>query len=296
MATPPTESSASATSIGTESSASATSIGTESSASATSIGATEQTTAGGDGDWSGRLRSIAAAFQRLGHELTGAQAATVMEAVTQVAVQRVGGTRWASISLYQGTVVTTAAASDERARRADQIQHELGYGPSVDAVMEDTVYGCGDLAAEPRWPEFGRRVSAELGIHSMLAYRLALDTDEAIGSLNLYSDRRHAFDDEALAVGMLLATHGALAVSAASNRERAHQLQRALETSRDIGVAIGILMQQHKLTRSQAFDLLRIASQNINRKVHDIAVEVADTGVLALPRRMHPGQRREGPR
>jgi hypothetical protein len=250
--------------------------------------------------WSERLRSIAATFERLGHELAGAQAATVMEAVTQVAVQRVGGTRWASITLYQNKLLTTAAASDDRARRADAIQYEVGSGPCLDAAVDDTVYAPSDLPADTRWPEYGKRVFDELGVASMLSYRLALDTDNMIGSLNLYSDRPSAFDEEALALGMLLATHGALAVIAASNRERADQLQRALETSRDIGVAIGILMHQHKLSRSQAFDLLRIASQNSNRKVHEIAVDVADTGILTLPRRTDPvrpkAAQRPGPR
>jgi hypothetical protein len=180
----------------------------------------------------------------------------------------------------------------DRARRADEIQYEAGYGPALQRLVEDTVYAFGDIAADGRRPEQGRRRLTELGVASMLAYRLALENDQMIASLNLYAGRPHAFDDEALALGMLLATHGALAASAASNRERAHQLQRALETSRDIGMAIGILMHQHKLTRSQAFDLLRIASQNSNRKVHEIAVEVADTGVLTLPGRMHPEDRR----
>ena len=42
-------------------------------------------------------------------------------------------------------------------------------------------------------------------------------------------------------------------------------------------------MMKHKLTRQQAFDLLRVASQHSNRKLRDIAVEVADTGTLDLP-------------
>jgi hypothetical protein len=46
---------------------------------------------------------------------------------------------------------------------------------------------------------------------------------------------------------------------------------------------MGVLMNRHKISRSQAFDLLRVASQNTNRKLADIAVDVADTGVLDLP-------------
>jgi hypothetical protein len=43
-------------------------------------------------------------------------------------------------------------------------------------------------------------------------------------------------------------------------------------------------MTRYGLTRDQAFDLLRIASQHRNRKLSDIATEVAETGALELPR------------
>ena len=45
---------------------------------------------------------------------------------------------------------------------------------------------------------------------------------------------------------------------------------------------MGILMANGKLTSPQAFDQLRTASQNFNRRLRDIAADVAVTG--ALPR------------
>jgi AmiR/NasT family two-component response regulator len=63
-------------------------------------------------------------------------------------------------------------------------------------------------------------------------------------------------------------------------RERVDNLERALSSNRDIGTAVGVLVAQHKLTRDQAFDLLRIASQNTNRKLHDVALDVIDTGTV----------------
>jgi AmiR/NasT family two-component response regulator len=39
-------------------------------------------------------------------------------------------------------------------------------------------------------------------------------------------------------------------------------------------------MARHRITREQAFGLLRMASQNSNRKLHDVARDVADTGEL----------------
>ncbi|MCW2597788.1 MAG: hypothetical protein JWP39_3676, partial [Jatrophihabitans sp.] len=60
--------------------------------------------------------------------------------------------------------------------------------------------------------------------------------------------------------------------------ERITNLERALASNRDIGVAIGVLMGMHRVTREQAFDLIRVASQGKHRKLADVARDVADTG------------------
>ena len=46
---------------------------------------------------------------------------------------------------------------------------------------------------------------------------------------------------------------------------------------------MGILMGQHRITRDEAFSMLRVASQHSARKLSDLATEVADTGTLSLP-------------
>lgn len=56
------------------------------------------------------------------------------------------------------------------------------------------------------------------------------------------------------------------------------QLEAALEHSREIGAAVGVLMALHKLTREQAFDALRRASMAQNVKVHVLAARVLETG------------------
>jgi len=43
---------------------------------------------------------------------------------------------------------------------------------------------------------------------------------------------------------------------------------------------MGILMANGRLTSPQAFDQLRTASQNLNRRLHDIAADVAVNGTL----------------
>lgn len=63
---------------------------------------------------------------------------------------------------------------------------------------------------------------------------------------------------------------------------RAIQLEAALDHSRDIGAAIGILMGLSRLTRQQAFQELRRASMSRNVKLHVLATQVVETGSLEL--------------
>lgn len=60
--------------------------------------------------------------------------------------------------------------------------------------------------------------------------------------------------------------------------DRVRNLEVALTTNRDIGVAIGIVMTTRQVTKDTAFDLLRTASQHLNRKLRDVADQVISTG------------------
>jgi AmiR/NasT family two-component response regulator len=51
-------------------------------------------------------------------------------------------------------------------------------------------------------------------------------------------------------------------------------LTSALETNRDIGAAIGIVMVTREVEPEEAFDLLRRASQSSHTKLRDVAREV----------------------
>jgi hypothetical protein len=231
------------------------------------------------------LWQVATMFAELGLQLRASDARSAFDAVASVASRRISGASAASITVLREGRFHTVAASDERARQADLIQYEMGSGPCVDAILDSALYHPVDLRDDSRWPQYGARVSKELGWYSMLSYRLGSEVTghDVLAGLNIYSDRPRAFDQSAVEIGLLLATHAAAVVAAQTNRLRAENLQEALNTNRGIGVAIGVLMTRHKLTQPQAFDLLRIASQNTNRKIRDIAEEVALTGQLPTP-------------
>lgn len=57
-------------------------------------------------------------------------------------------------------------------------------------------------------------------------------------------------------------------------------LETALTSSREIGAAIGVLMNQRHIDADAAFGLLRTVSQNSHRKLRDVASDVLYTGTL----------------
>jgi response regulator NasT len=54
------------------------------------------------------------------------------------------------------------------------------------------------------------------------------------------------------------------------------QLQNALDNERDISIAIGITMVQHRLGRKTAFELLRKTARNQRCKLVELAVHIID--------------------
>lgn len=224
------------------------------------------------------------AFADLGSDLAphrGTDAA--LNVITRRAVRAVPRADCAAISKGLLGAFTTVAATDDLALRVDDIQYQLNSGPCVDAMVKDDIFRTADLTCDSRWPEFGPRAAADTGVRSMLCVRIVLEEEGPVAAINMYSSQPDAFDDSDQLVSTLLATHSAVALTSARRGHENEGLRRALATNRDIGAAIGILMNANKLDRDQAFDLLRISSQQNNRKLVDIAHLVIETGELDLP-------------
>lgn len=95
-----------------------------------------------------------------------------------------------------------------------------------------------------------------------------------------YSRQTNAFDEDSIAVAAILAAHAAIAMNTAHDRQRAENLEQALESNREIGMAMGVLMSSGLHTQQQAFDILRRASQRLNVKLRDVAATVVESGEL----------------
>ncbi|MFC6021340.1 GAF and ANTAR domain-containing protein [Plantactinospora solaniradicis] len=210
--------------------------------------------------------------------------ADTLNAIVAAAVETIPGARYAGMTVVRGRrAVDTRAATDDLVRRIDQVQRDAGQGPCLDAVYEQQTVRVSDLARETRWPHFTGR-GLELGVRSMLSFQLYVVHDN-LSALNLYSPEVGAFDDESEQVGLLFASHAAVAMAGA---RRQNDMDKAVATRDLIGQAKGILMERYRLTADQAFILLVRASQHTNIKVAEMARTLTQTGVFVPPARRGP--------
>jgi len=173
----------------------------------------------------------------------------------------------------------TIAASDELPRTVDALQYSLGEGPCLDAATGPAVLHSDDISADERWPRFGPRCAETLGVRSMLSVRLPVGGDDYAG-INFYSTEVGAFTTADVSVAAVIIPLAALAVESHLREHDHKHLSQALESSRHISTAVGIVMTTNRLSSEDAFALLRKTSMDLNRKLAHVAEEVNLTGTL----------------
>ncbi|MDQ2583903.1 histidine kinase [Saccharothrix yanglingensis] len=206
-----------------------------------------------------------------------------LQGIVDAAVDTVPGARYAGLSVVRGrgSMSTVAASDDDLVGKVDQAQIDFGQGPCLDALYDRNTVSLPDMAQERRWPEFATR-AAELGVGSMLSFQLYITSDD-LGALNLYSHDTNAFTDQSEQVGLLFAAHAAVAMADA---QKIAGLSHAIDNRDLIGQAKGILMERHRLTGDQAFNVLVRASQQTNTKLVHVAAYLVGSGELITePRR-----------
>jgi GAF domain-containing protein len=196
----------------------------------------------------------------------------IYQHLVDTAPRVVAGCDHASLMLARGDGYETAAASDEVARHVDALERELGEGPCVDAIDDEAGQVDTDISTHSTWPRLAERVLAETPVRGMAGYRIVIE-GRKIGALNLFSDTAGALEtggDE----GIVLSAFASIALGSVANRERADSLRRGLESNREVGKAIGLLMAAHEIGSVEAFELLRRASNDMNMKLTEVAREV----------------------
>ncbi|MGA9872217.1 MAG: GAF and ANTAR domain-containing protein [Rhodococcus sp. (in: high G+C Gram-positive bacteria)] len=157
--------------------------------------------------------------------------------------------------------------------RIDALQEQLGEGPCVDAARHEPVVRCDDLTIDDRWPRFVPD-AVEAEVRSTLSFQLYVG-ESSVGGLNLFSSTPHAFDDEDEELGLILATHAAMALYAANKTQ---QFTSALASRDIIGQAKGMIMERYKVDALRAFELLAKLSQDANVPVVELAEQLVATG------------------
>ncbi|MDT5322829.1 MAG: hypothetical protein QOD88_5351 [Mycobacterium sp.] len=193
----------------------------------------------------------------------------VVEGIVAAVTETVPGAEQAGVSLREGGILRTVAATGDLARRLNAIEHELDEGPCVQA--EHRSYRIDDMSTDTRWPRFAAAAHAH-GVRSMLGYRL-FTSGRTLGALDLYSSKLNAFNAESEVVGELFAAHAAIALIGSTQQA---EWKTALNSRDTIGMAKGILMHCERLTEELAFTLLVSTSQKANIKIHDLAVWLVD--------------------
>lgn len=238
-----------------------------------SVSASQQTLTGLDGAAWSCLQQLARALR-----VDEADRDATLYAIASSATTTINAAEAAGINLFTGNKFVPQAVHGEAPPVLDRVQQRTGGGPCIDASRDQCIVEIIEMAADARWPEF-TCCATELGVSSMLCLPLWID-DRTLGSLSLYARRPAAFDDTARNLAELFATHAALALGDAQRTER---LRRAMSNRDVIGQAKGILMERHGMNSEEAYELLVEASQRTNRKVADLAHELATTGRVVIP-------------
>ena len=209
----------------------------------------------------------------------------VYDTICRNAVAAVAGCDHASVMLRVGARVYTAGFSDPMAEHCDRIELELGEGPCIDAIDEDEPdqFLCPDLTTASRWPGLSARLLAETAIRGMGGFRIRME-GRKVGALNVFSNDAGALDAESMSQASVLAAFVSVAVTALDRGSQSLTLRRGLESNREIGKAMGLLMATHGVSEEQAFEMLSTLSQEMNVKLAQLAADVvADHGQRSTP-------------
>jgi GAF domain-containing protein len=196
-----------------------------------------------------------------------------LQTIVEVACHSVPGFDHAGISTVEKKGdITTRAFTGDLVLPLDKTQYVLREGPCSSVLQGTETVSVSRLKHEQRWPNYVPH-ARDAGVRSQMAVRLYLGED-TLGGINFYSTISDEVSDEAQALARLLATHAAIALGHAQERDT---FTGGLQARRVIGQAIGILMERYEMNEDRAFAFLLRASSHGNIKLRAVAEKlVAD--------------------
>lgn len=211
---------------------------------------------------------LAGWFGNMAHDLSSRDnVADTLHEICRLARDAIEACQAAGITqVHRRQRIEVPAATNETAERLHTLQYELGDGPCMDAAWEHHTVQIDDMTVEKRWPRFAAQAT-RMGVRSMLCLQLFTHED-TLGALNLFSDRPRAFDEHDRELGLIFASHAAVALAGA---QKEAGLEAAVRTRQIIGEASGILSERHDVTTTDAFRMLVKVSQDHNIKLRELA-------------------------
>jgi GAF domain-containing protein len=193
-----------------------------------------------------------------------------LQTIVEVACNSVPGFDQVGIATMEkkGEVETRAFTGD-LVLQLDELQYTLREGPCSMTLQAGEAVCVSSLRHEQRWPTYAPQARA-VGIRSQLAVKLYLD-DNTLGGINFYSTTSDEVSDDAQALARLFATHAAIALGHAQQRDA---LTTGLQSRRVIGQAVGLLMERYQMSEDRAFAFLVRASSHRNIKLRAVAEEL----------------------
>jgi GAF domain-containing protein len=197
----------------------------------------------------------------------------ILGAVCAEAVRAVPGADMASITAIRDGAPETAAFTDERAVDIDRVQYAAGEGPCLLAAETGEIVRVPLGTAGRKWPEF-TEYARRLGVGSYLAAPLRVDGTLS-GALNLFGYGDHGFAETDSRLLQLYTTIVSFGLRTTRRYHRARQRAADLETAMNsravIEQAKGILMAAHRISADDAMKRLVAESQHTNVKLRDVA-------------------------
>ena len=178
-----------------------------------------------------------------------------LDAIVRASLVSVPGFEHVGISvIHRDGTIETKAATDQVVWELDDLQYAIDEGPCVSAIRgAEAVVVVPNIRHEQRWPRFVPEAVMRTGLRAQLGVKLYID-GTTLGGLNLYSTESASIDPGAVQAAELFATHAALGLARA---RRESDLNEAIATRQEIGMAIGLTMARFNLDSERSIPVPR---------------------------------------
>lgn len=168
----------------------------------------------------------------------------------------------------------TIAASDATAARIDELQLDLGVGPSWDAVARQVVQRVPHLADDERWPVL-RDATVLLGVGALFAFPVAFG-GVSIGAVTTYAARSGDLDERLVDTLVAQTRVTAMLLMSAAVSEASREVSANPRSRRIVHQATGMVLARFGLEAPDALALLQAHAFSLGLPVAQVAADIVE--------------------